>query len=252
MGRQRATPEELKIQATLKVDLIQSEWGSKIDLANRAVSFPDTAKKGANGKIGFLDSPKPGSPPLAIKIPLTEDSCKDLAREVDSYRRMKDNPRFAKCLGIAEVDGMKGLVMEAMKGQDMKKTFSKLQDGYKSGKISHEQYWGSVQYTLRETLKGLQELENAGIVHNDISPDNLFCDEDTGAIRVFDFGCALDAGQGVTRAPVGKGTVSPDAVNVDQQGNLSSAASPASTTRMPPALWRTKRARRTSFVCTKM
>jgi serine/threonine protein kinase len=209
--------------------LIPSRWAQSINLANLdrcSVYVPDVnskdALKGQNGQLGFIKSPDSNSPlvpPLIMKVALNPSSENDLQTEVDAYKRLADNPRFLKCLGMTSVGGRRGMVMEQVDGADMRKTLDSLKSDYKSGKVSHEQFWGTVQFTVRETLRGLQDLEKAGIVHHDIASDNLICDRKTGAVKIFDFGCWTEQkSQGGAKLPVGKGMVSPDVITTDSQG----------------------------------
>src|SRR5262249_27146832 len=43
------------------------------------------------------------------------------------------------------------------------------------------------------TLSALNHLADAGIVHNDIKPDNIMLDADTGDVKLIDFGLATEA-----------------------------------------------------------
>ncbi|HEY2148907.1 MAG TPA: protein kinase, partial [Pirellulales bacterium] len=213
-----AAAAEALAQAKLKPERIDSEWGRSIDLSKCNVKFKADAPHGEFGKLGFIESTDPAAPPLVIKVPLKEQGADDLQKEVDFYKQVGEHPNFPKCLGIADVGGQRGMVMEAVKGKDMGKTMDKLKDQYASGKISHEEYWGAVQHTVRQTLEAIAHLESVGVVHNDIRMDNIMCDEATGQMKVLDFGVSVQAGQATEKTPIGHGTVSPDVIVRDERG----------------------------------
>jgi len=75
-----------------------------------------------------------------------------------------------------------------------------------------------MQFMMRETLKGLAQLEQQGVVHNDIRPDNLMVDKNTGDVKIIDFGVAVATGEKVRKFPLQSGTASPDlAQTADRQ-----------------------------------
>lgn len=208
-------------QRQLKDDRIDSEWSKDIDLASYKTK--KVLGQGNFGATELLEPRKKGDPALVIKIPLEESGVADLQQEIDFYKKVGDHPNFAKCLGVAKVDGQRGLVLEAVKGKDMGKSMDLLKEKYRSGKLSHEQYWGAVQHTMRQTLQAIAHLESVGVVHNDIRMDNIMCDEETGQMKVLDFGVSVNSGEKVKKAPVGHGTVSPDSYGEkDEKGNRKS------------------------------
>ena len=219
-----AVSPEVLAQAKLKPERIDTEWARGIDLDKCKVKFAADAPQGAFGRLGFVESSDPGAPPLVIKVPLAESAAAELQKEVEFYTQVGEHPNFPKCLGIADIDGQRGLVMEAIKGRDMGKTMNKLKDQYSSGKLSHEQYWGAVQHTVRQTLEAITHLESVGVVHNDIRMDNIMCDEATGQMKVLDFGISVQAGQATSKSPIGYGTVSPDIAARDERGTRTGKA----------------------------
>ncbi len=205
----------------LTPDRIESQWADAIDLGKYTQKFQSGKKppKGSFGEVRMLESKDPNAPPLAIKIPLAAGGIADLQKEVAYYKQVGDHPNFAKCLGIADVAGMRGLVLEQVKGKDMGKTLNKLQEEYANGNLAHADYWGAVQHTMRQTLQAIAHLEEVGIVHNDIRLDNIMCDQTTGQMKVIDFGVSVQAGEVPDTFPLRHGTVSPDVLDRDEAGN---------------------------------
>ncbi len=174
--------------------------------------------------LGFIETGDPNTPKLAIKVPLKEAGAVELQHEVDMYKKAGEHPNIAKCMGVVQVDGHRGLVMEAVEGDNMSAAMNKIQDAYKSGNISHEEYWGIEQYMMRETLRGLAQLEQAGVVHNDVRSDNIMVDQNTGEVKIIDFGVAVQSGQPVEKFPRHTGTTSPDIVT--STGNTNNPVTP--------------------------
>ena len=138
----------------LDIDEIETEWTKSIDLTNAKVSFPKNAKAGSFGTLGFVQPENPKVPKLVIKVPLREDGAVELQHEVDMYKKVGEHPNIAKCMGVTQVDGHRGLVLEAIDGDNMTAAMNKIQDAYKNGNISHEEFWGIQQFMMRETLRG--------------------------------------------------------------------------------------------------
>jgi len=221
---QNMNPTQLAAELALKVDGIDTDWANGIDLTNASVDFPSNPKSGSFGMLGFIETGDPNTPKLVIKVPLKEAGAVELQHEVDMYKKVGEHPNIAKCMGVVQVDGHRGLVMEAVDGDNMTETMSKIQDAYKNGNISHEEFWGIQQFMMRETLRGLAQLEQAGVVHNDVRSDNIVVDKNTGDVKIIDFGVAVESGQHVEKFPRHTGTTSPDIVS--STGNTDAPVTP--------------------------
>ena len=106
-----------------------------------------------------------------------------------------------------------GLVIEAIDGEGMAASWrgsTNCAMAILTAVSSHSEYVGTLQFMMRETLKGLAHLENKGVVHNDIRPDNIMCDK-SGAVKIVDFGIASDKGEvNYGMLPIGHGSVAPE------------------------------------------
>ncbi len=197
-------------------------WASGIDLAKARQG--SVIKSGAFGTVSWVDQapPSPGKtkPPLLVmKVPSGAGSRAELEHEAAFYSKAGDHPNLPKCLGMREVEGTTGLVMEGIKGKDMRGAIDMMRSQYESGKLSHGQFYGALQYTVGQMLDTIEHLREHGIVHNDIRPDNVMIEEATGGIRLVDMGVAVEAGQAAGKQPVFAGSVSPDRLTgkVDSQ-----------------------------------
>ncbi len=63
-----------------------------------------------------------------------------------------------------------------------------LHKAWKENKISSAEYWGTVQFIGRRLFDVTEHLAKAGIVHNDIKPENYVVDQHTGEPIVIDLG----------------------------------------------------------------
>jgi serine/threonine protein kinase len=90
------------------------------------------------------------------------------------------HPSIVRCLEpVREVDGEFFLVMEYVRGQDLR-TLVQTQRVFPIDQAID---------CLLQTAKGLQFAHSSGIIHRDVKPANLMLDRD-GHIRILDFGLA--------------------------------------------------------------
>ncbi|MDE2583595.1 MAG: protein kinase [Rhodospirillales bacterium] len=178
--------------------------------------------KGQFGKAFLLKDGNDQPLSLVAKTALNDETAQELRNEAEFYGKAGDHPNIARCYGILKVDGQDALVMEAIKGRNMSATMDVL-DKLRTGdartlakygltrQITQSDYVGALQHITLEMLKGLAHLEESGVVHKDVRPDNVMIDQATGEVKLIDFGVAQDAGaKGKGKVPVFSGSVSPD------------------------------------------
>ena len=127
----------------------------------------------------------------------------DLAEELKAYQTIYNtvgpHPNLVNVYGIAQVPNngamKRTLLMDMIPGADKErsgstgqKTFDALRKCWDTGKISSEEYWGAMQFFGRRLLDVTEHIAKAGVVHNDIKPDNFLVNEKTGEPVLVDFG----------------------------------------------------------------
>jgi serine/threonine protein kinase len=168
--------------------------------------------KGAFGATYLLEGD--GLPPLVFKEPVGKGivvhGMTDPQYEGTMYDAVGDHPNICKSYGEHKINGRKGLVLECISGRTMREVVNDLRTRYAQKEITHEEFWGAVQYITVGTLKAVQHLVAKGISHNDVRPDNIMIDATTGEVKVIDLGIAAKLGSHSGAIPVGHGAPAPD------------------------------------------
>jgi len=92
----------------------------------------------------------------------------------------RDHPCIVSCLDFQSANGTAYLVMEYLEGKTLAAYLRE-----KSGRIGGE---AALNVTMR-VLDGLREVHEHGLLHRDISPDNIFLTRAAG-VKLLDFGAA--------------------------------------------------------------
>ena len=111
-------------------------------------------------------------------IPHYEYSKERFLREAGALVKFKDIPEIVDILDFAEENNTAYIVMEYVRGMDLAKYVA-----MKGGKLSPEETFR----ILRPVMEALAKVHKGGIVHRDISPDNIILDPMGGA-KLLDFG----------------------------------------------------------------
>ena len=104
-------------------------------------------------------------------------------KEADLLDEIKDIPGVVNKTGYFQEDGTHYLVMEYLKGGSFRDYLKK----------RHRVPAEEAVKLLQPVMRTLIRLHSRGIIHGDISPDNLLFD-DEGTLKIIDFGAALVKG----------------------------------------------------------
>jgi serine/threonine protein kinase len=178
------TPAPTKAEST-------DEWAKRVGDFRRYQAGAELGS-GARGTARLMTDPNDSkAPPLVVK---QGADAEEIYKEADNYKKLGDHPNIAKCFGVREVDGKKGIVMEAVQGKSASGLADNLRARVAKGELSEEEYWSTVQYTMSKMLEGLAHMHKAGFVHNDIKPDNVMVDKNTGEVKLIDMGGVEEVG----------------------------------------------------------
>ena len=99
-------------------------------------------------------------------------------REAKVLAKLKEVPQIVSILDFFEANNTAYIVMEYLQGYDLKAYIRK-----KGGRLSPTQTFN----IMRPVMAALAQVHEAGLVHRDISPDNIMLQPD-GSVKLMDFG----------------------------------------------------------------
>ena len=126
---------------------------------------------------------------------LTPEMRERFTREADTCRTL-DHPNLVRVFETGEADGMLYQAMELLEGADLGKVMAEGRQFNWDGKLG----------IMEQICDGLQYAHEHKLVHRDIKPANLFL-ENSGRVRVLDFGMVRVAESELTRAGSSLGTL---------------------------------------------
>lgn len=101
-------------------------------------------------------------------------------KEATTLSRFSGNPNIVKVHSFFEENGTAYFAMEYVKGESLKSYVRK-----RGGSIS----WQEAERILLPVMEALEAVHAQGIIHRDISPDNIAL-ADNGQVKLLDFGAA--------------------------------------------------------------
>jgi len=136
---------------------------------------------------------------LALKaIPLeglSAEARERFTREAETCREL-DHPNVIRAFEIGEADGMLYQAMELLEGADLGKVLGE----------ARPMTWEQKLSIMEQVSAGLAYAHDRQLVHRDIKPANLFL-ENSGRVRVLDFGMVRVAESELTKAGSSLGTL---------------------------------------------
>ena len=126
---------------------------------------------------------------------LSEEMRQRFTREAETCRRL-DHPNLVRVFDMGEADGMLYQAMELLDGADL-------------GKVMAENRpftWDQKLAIMEQVCDGLEYAHSLRLVHRDIKPANIFL-ENSGRVRVLDFGMVRVAESELTKVGSSLGTL---------------------------------------------
>ena len=105
--------------------------------------------------------------------------------EARTMARMDKQPQIVSVRDFFEANNTAYIVMEYVEGTNFKDLVAQ-----KGGRIPA----GELLYLMEPLFSALSTMHSLGLIHRDISPDNLMLEK--GAVRLLDFGCARESAAG--------------------------------------------------------
>ncbi|TVR41120.1 MAG: DUF342 domain-containing protein [Planctomycetota bacterium] len=155
--------------------------------------------QGGMGAV-YAAVPENGGDEVALKV-MRRAQTLDEKRFLAEARMLQriDHPQVIRCLDVGSADDGLYMVLELMPGGDARALMER-----HGGRLKEMQ----ALRIMQDVARGLEALEESGLVHRDIKPDNIFLRQDGRAVLA-DFGVvrALETTQALTMPGVPVGTV---------------------------------------------
>jgi serine/threonine-protein kinase len=126
---------------------------------------------------------------------LTPETRERFTREAETCRGL-EHPNLIRVYEMGEADGMLFQAMEMLEGADLGKVMSE----------GRHLSWDARLAIMEQVSAGLQYAHDRHLVHRDIKPANLFL-ENSGRVRVLDFGMVRVAESELTKVGSSLGTL---------------------------------------------
>ncbi|MBQ8835344.1 MAG: protein kinase [Oscillospiraceae bacterium] len=109
-------------------------------------------------------------------------------QEAQTLAKLDDVPEIVRVLDFFAENNSAYIVMEFLEGTTLKDIMAQ------RGRLPAKELFDM----LAPVLKGMNSMHNDGLIHRDISPDNLMLLKKHDRVKLMDFGCAREIGAGHT------------------------------------------------------
>ena len=129
-----------------------------------------------------------------------KDGMEMFLKEARKMSRVDDIPGVVRVRELFQENDTAYIVMDFVEGETLKARLKQ------SGPMS----WGQAKDIFRPAILAMEQVHKAGLIHRDLSPDNLMLTPD-GQVQILDLGAAkdLNVNQGASSMQVAKGGFSP-------------------------------------------
>ena len=129
------------------------------------------------------------------------DSGKEMfLKEARKMNKVRKIPQVVQVLDLFQENDTAYIVMDFIEGETLTRRLQK------TGPLS----WGQMQEIFLPVIQAMEEVHKAGLIHRDLSPDNLMLQPEVG-VQILDLGAAKDLSlnSGASSMQVAKGGFSP-------------------------------------------
>ena len=129
-----------------------------------------------------------------------KDGMEMFLKEARKMSRVDDIPGVVRVRELFQENDTAYIVMDFVEGETLKARLKR------SGPMS----WDQAKEIFRPAIRAMEQVHKAGLIHRDLSPDNLMLTKD-GQVFILDLGAAkdLNVNQGASSMQVAKGGFSP-------------------------------------------
>lgn len=136
---------------------------------------------------------------LVVLKELSKSEEKKTLNEARRMAKVQNNPVIVKILGFFEEDELAYIVMEYVKGSSLRDVLERLDEPMSFQECT---------VFMRPIFQALRELHKKGIIHRDLTPENILVKED-GGLKLIDFGSAREYEDDKTKTVVIKSGYAP-------------------------------------------
>ena len=129
-----------------------------------------------------------------------QDGLEMFLKEARKMARVDDIPGVVRVRDLFRENDTAYIVMDFVEGETLKARLTR------TGPMS----WDKAKEIFRPAIRAMEQVHKAGLIHRDLSPDNLMLTKD-GQVEILDLGAAkdLNVNQGASSMQVAKGGFSP-------------------------------------------
>ncbi|MFL8061027.1 serine/threonine protein kinase [Xanthomonas vasicola] len=115
-------------------------------------------------------------------------------QEYQMIRSVDAVPYIVRAHGVVQIEHTFGILLEKIDGISVRSMIARARTALQQGAISAMEYLGLARQLMADVLVGIACCEDAGIVHQDISHNNVMYDQPAKIFRVIDLGLGSEEG----------------------------------------------------------
>ncbi|MEP9720266.1 serine/threonine-protein kinase [Xanthomonas euvesicatoria] len=115
-------------------------------------------------------------------------------QEYQMIRSVDAVPYIVRAHGVVQIEHTFGILLEKIDGISVRSMIGRARTALQQGAISAMEYLGLARQLMADVLVGIACCEDAGIVHQDISHNNVMYDQPMKIFRLIDMGLGAEEG----------------------------------------------------------